>query len=136
MSTRNLQRDVRYAPAYTVAEAAHYLRMPTETLRTWIYGREYESKAGKRHSKRLISLDNSDSGYLSFLNLVEAHVLAAMRRSYQLPLPNVRRALDYVRKELEVERPLIEKVFQTDGLDLFVEQLGTSSTSPGAASAL
>lgn len=62
--------------------------------------------------------------YLSFINLVEAHVLAAIRRRHGVKLPKVRRALDYVRREFHVERPLIHQAFQTDGLDLFVERYG------------
>jgi len=55
---------------------------------------------------------------------VEAHVLAAIRRRHGVKLPKVRAALDYVRKQFQVERPLIDQAFQTNGLDLFVERYG------------
>jgi uncharacterized protein (DUF433 family) len=55
---------------------------------------------------------------------VEAHVLAAIRRRHGVKLPKVRNALDYVRRQFQVERPLVDQTFQTDGLDLFVVRYG------------
>jgi uncharacterized protein (DUF433 family) len=68
------------------------------------------------------SLDDPTREYLSFINLVEAHVLAAIRRRHGVKLPKVRNALDYVRRHFHLERPLIDQAFQTNGLDLFVER--------------
>jgi uncharacterized protein (DUF433 family) len=116
--------DPRLRPAYAVTEAAHYLRLPVATLRSWVAGRTYPVSGQKRRSKPVIHLDDPKRRFLSFLNLVEAHVLAAIRRRYGVQLPRIRRALDYVRREFHVERPLIDQVFQTDGLDLFVERYG------------
>jgi len=59
----------------------------------------------------------------SFLNLVEAHVLASIRRTHNVSLVKVRAALDYVKRELKIDRPLLSPKFQTDGVDLFVEEL-------------
>jgi uncharacterized protein (DUF433 family) len=55
---------------------------------------------------------------------VEGHVLAAIRRRHGVKLPKVRKALDYVHRHFQVEHPLIDQAFQTDGLDLFVERYG------------
>ena len=122
--TRGESRDPRLAPAYSVGEAAHYLRMPEETLRSWVAGRLYPVAGQSRRSRPLIHLDDPKKQHLSFLNLVEAHVLAAVRRRYGVKLPKVRNALDYVRRQFRVEHPLINEAFQTDGLDLFVERYG------------
>lgn len=116
--------DPRLAPAYSVTEAAHYLRMPQETLRSWVAGRTYPARGRSKQSQPLIHLDDSKRQYLSFINLVEAHVLAAIRRRHGVKLPKVRTALDYVRHQFQVEHPLIDQAFQTDGLDLFVEKYG------------
>ncbi len=116
--------DPRLAPAYSVADAAHYLRMPEETLRSWVVGRLYAASGQSKRSRPLIHLDDSKRQYLSFINLVEAHVLAAIRRRHGIKLPKVRKALDYVRRQFRIERPLINEAFQTDGLDLFVERYG------------
>ena len=117
-------QDRRLAPAYSAGEAAHYLRMPEATLRSWVAGRYYPVAGRSKRSKPLIHLDDPRKQYLSFVNLVEAHVLAAIRRHHGVRLPKVRRALDYVEREFHVERPLIVQSFQTDGLDLFVECYG------------
>ena len=116
--------DPRLLPAYPVAEAAHYLRMPEGTLRSWVVGRLYPVSGQSKRSRPLVHLDDPQRRYLSFINLVEAHVLAAIRRRHGVKLPKVRAALDYVRKQFQVERPLIDEVFQTNGLDLFVERYG------------
>jgi uncharacterized protein (DUF433 family) len=42
-----------------------------------------------------------------------------------VPLPKVRQALAYVSKEMDMQRPLAESEFQTDGVDLFLEKLGS-----------
>ncbi|NWF83267.1 MAG: DUF433 domain-containing protein [Bryobacteraceae bacterium] len=78
----------------------------------------------QRRSSPVIHLDDPKGRYLSFINLVEAHVLAAIRRRHGVRLPQVRRALDYVRREFDLKRPLIDQAFQTGGLDLFVERYG------------
>jgi uncharacterized protein (DUF433 family) len=61
---------------------------------------------------------------LSFVNLVEAHVLHAIRHKHGVRLGSVRRALDYVEGKLGERHPLITREFKTDGVDLFIEQLG------------
>ena len=117
---------LRRTPAYPFAEAAHYLNLPPSTLRAWCLGQPYRDRQGKnRLFKRLIVLDGQRADGLSFLNLVEAHVLAAIRRAHGVSLPKVRRALDYVSSQLKIQRPLADARFQTNGVDLFVEQLGT-----------
>ena len=116
--------DPRLMPAYSLGEAAHYLRMPEGTLRSWVVGRLYPVAGATKRSRPLIHLDDPKKQYLSFINLVEAHVLAAIRRRHGVRLPKVRRALDYVSRQFRVEHPLINQAFQTDGLDLFVERYG------------
>lgn len=120
----HLAEDPRLVPAYSVVEAAHYLRMPKETLRSWVIGRLYPVAGQMKRSRPLIHLDDPNARYLSFINLVEAHVLAAIRRRHGVKLPKVRTALDYVKRQFRIERPLIDQAFQTDGLDLFVERYG------------
>jgi len=138
MATDKRERgiDLRLSPAYSVAEAAHYLHMPEETLRSWVAGRLYPVGGQRQRSRPLIHLDDPKRQYLSFVNLVEAHVLVAIRRCYGVKLPKVRKALDYLRRQFRIERPLIDQTFQTDGLDLFVERYGglinTSRAGQGA----
>jgi uncharacterized protein (DUF433 family) len=121
---RHAENDPRLSPAYPVVEAARYLRMPEGTLRSWVVGRWYPAAGQSKRSRPLIHLDDPQRRFLSFINLVEAHVLAAIRRRHGVKLPKVRAALDYVKRHFKINRPLIDQTFQTDGLDLFVERYG------------
>lgn len=114
---------LRSTPAYPFSEGAHYLNLPVSTLRAWCLGQSYQVRGRQRRFQPLIRLDGLRSEGLSFLNLVEAHVLAALRRRHQVPLPKVRAALDFVSKRLRVDRPLATASFETNGVDLFVNEL-------------
>ena len=46
--------DIRSQPAYTLAEAARYLKLAPATLRAWLIGRDYPKGTGKVHSVPLI----------------------------------------------------------------------------------
>ncbi|MCY3757634.1 MAG: DUF433 domain-containing protein [Acidobacteria bacterium] len=112
--------DIRELPAYTIAEAAHYLSVPAATIRYWSVGRgEYEP---------LITVPKQSPTLLSFLNLTELHVLAAIRRKHVVAMPKIRRAIEYLSENvLDVSdrlHPLISCKLETDGLDLFIEEYG------------
>ena len=61
---------------------------------------------------------------LSFINLIEAHVLAAIRRKHRVDMADVRRTIVFLKKEFGSKHPLADHKFETDGVDLFVEHLG------------
>lgn len=61
---------------------------------------------------------------LSFVNLVEAHVLAAITRDFQVPLQKVRRAVAYLERTIGSQHPLIDRILETDRRDLFVHEAG------------
>jgi uncharacterized protein (DUF433 family) len=107
-------------PRYGVGEAAHYLRLPPATLKTWVHGR---ADANGHKAAAVIELPKG-SALLSFQNLVEAHVLSAIRREHGVSLQRVRKALNFVRRKLHQANPLVTAKFQTDGVDLFVEEIG------------
>ena len=116
--------DVRETPAYTVAEAAHYLGVPKSTMRSWFAGQSY--KRGTKHGvfRAVIRPADPRTLGLSFSNLIEAYVLTAIRRRHNVALPTIRRGLDYLVRKLDARRPLLEKEFATNGVDLFVDHLG------------
>jgi uncharacterized protein (DUF433 family) len=103
-------------PAYGLPEAAVYLKVPPQTLRYWLTG------FGKRPA--IIQPVESGPVRLSFYNLLECHVLAAMRKMYDLKLPKVRAALRKIGKDYPQPHPLIDEVFLTDRKDLFIERVG------------
>jgi hypothetical protein len=117
-------RDLRSVPAYGINEAAHYLGIPNATLRSWVVGRHYPTGTGKRIFRPIIELPDHDQRLLSFANLVEAHVLDAIRRAHGVALWRVRKAIDYLKKQLGSVHPLVEQRFVTDKVDLFVEMFG------------
>lgn len=116
--------DIRERPAYPVTEAANYLRIPESTLRWWVTGRYYRIQTGVRTVKPVIELPDSDALLLSFMNLVEAHVLDSIRRKHGVLLPKVRATLEFLKKHYRWKHPLAEEDFQTDGMSLFVEKYG------------
>jgi len=111
-------------PTYAVMEVAHCLRVPAATVRAWALGRSYPSSTGAKRAKPLIRIADKAMPSLSFRNLVELHVLSAIRRTHKVQMPAVRRAVDYLRKELQIERPLADQQMTTDGKDLFIERYG------------
>jgi len=119
-------RDVLETPAYSIGEAARYLDVPTATLRYWVLGGPYKTQRGLRRAAPVIPLADPTERLLSFLNLVEAHVLDALRRHHEVSLPKVRIALDYFEqsKVCPHAHPLADPSLQTDGLDLFVDRYG------------
>jgi uncharacterized protein (DUF433 family) len=118
-------RDPRQIPAYTVYDAARYLRLPEQTIRNWAYGYAYPMRAGGQGKKKaLIESEANGRHDFSFLNLIELYVLSALRREHRVQMPKIRSAIEYLKSELDSPRPLISEDFQTDGLSVFVERIG------------
>lgn len=61
---------------------------------------------------------------LSFVNMLELHVLGAIRREHRVHMRHVRSALDFLRQEFQSAHPLVEDAMQTDGKHLFVRKFG------------
>ncbi len=117
--------DSRAQPSYGISEAARYLRVPPSTLSAWVRGQDYVTGRGDaKQFKPVIEIPQPREPLLSFVNLVEAHVLNALRRQHRVALPKVRAALEYVRDRLGLEHPLANARFQTDGVDVFVQHFG------------
>jgi uncharacterized protein (DUF433 family) len=108
------ETDLYESAAYGVTEAAQYLRVPYQTLRYWLTG------FGKQPPIIKIAAENR----LSFMNLLECHVLVGMRRHYNLRLPKVRAALIEMEKQIPSPHPLLNRSLETDGVDVFLNHLG------------
>lgn len=70
-------RDPRDLPMYTVTEGARYLDLPVSTLRDWVRGRPDRFEP-------VLAWPDDEGGLLSFTNIVEAHVLSALRRQHRV----------------------------------------------------
>jgi uncharacterized protein (DUF433 family) len=106
-------------PLYTPAEAARYLGLPVATVRSWVRGRGYATKAGRRRFEAVV-IPADRSGGLSFRNLVELQVLRALRVKHGVRLDKIRQAIAFMRKVVGVEHPLADQRMLTDGTHIFV----------------
>lgn len=107
-------RDPAEVPAYLITEAAHYLRLPVSTVRAWTLGQE--------GFRAVISIADRKAKLLSFRNLVELHLLSAIRRQHHVKMSAVRRAVKFLREQFNIDHPLAYQRMLTDGTGLFVER--------------
>ena len=113
------------APAYRAAEAARLLALPAGTVTAWSFGQDYLPVGGKRKRfHALVAPADFKARLLSFNNLCELHMLAAIRRHYRISMPAVRDSMKFVNLELKLERPLLSVEFLTNGVHLFIERAG------------
>lgn len=102
--------EIERMPAYGAAEASRYLRLPSTKAKRW--------------AEALCTHPSSPLFPLSFVNLLELHVLKAMRLDHHVPLQRIRRALEQLRNRYSSEYPLLQQEFLTDGLDLLIREQG------------
>jgi uncharacterized protein (DUF433 family) len=117
-------RDPRELPAYSVGEAAQYLRVPAATLRSWFAGRTYPRQHGGPGSFKPVLTPADAAGRLSFFNLVEAHVLRALRTQHGVPIRAVRPALEHAARELGIPHVLLSDDLLTSAGEIFLEHYG------------
>lgn len=117
-------RDPRALPAYPLAEAARYLRLAPATLRSWVAGRAYPRRGGVGHFRALIRLPQRGNSQLSFWNLIEAHVLRALRTEHGVPIKAVRTAMRYAEEELKIDQLLLNPALCTAAGELFLDKYG------------
>jgi uncharacterized protein (DUF433 family) len=116
--------DLRDQPAYTLAEAARYLKVAPATLRSWVVGRPYPKGKGTAHSIALIRPAGNPPPMLSFWNLIEAHVLRSLRTDHGVKMDMLRRAIDYAQRKLKIDRLLLSHELRTDAGKLLLERYG------------
>lgn len=116
--------DIRSQPAYTVAEAARYLKVAPATLRSWIVGRPYPTGSGTARSSPLIRPARNPPPILSFWNLIEAHVLRSLRTDHAVKMVALRRAIRYAQQTLKIERLLLSPELRTDAGKLLLDRYG------------
>lgn len=110
--------------AYTLAEAARYLRLPVATLRSWVVGRGYPTTSGIERFQPLIHPPKRQPPVLSFSNLIEAHVVRSLRTDHGVSVKALRQALRYAEHTLGIERLLLRKELCTEAGEIFLERYG------------
>ena len=114
------ETDPRDIPIYSISDAAKYLRIPVGTIRSWTVSISNGSNFSK--PQPLILTQDIKPKLLSFTNLVEIHVLRAIRKHHQMQRDKVRIALDYIQEKFQVLHPLASEKFSINGVDLFIER--------------
>jgi uncharacterized protein (DUF433 family) len=107
--------DPREIPLYGFADTARYLKLHINTLRFWVRGNE------QRKSLPIIQLPDKNKPLLSFMNLVEIHVLSAITRVHKVHLKKVRTALEYLEDKFPTPHQLAAQEFWTDKFELYIE---------------
>jgi len=114
--------DLRDQPAYTLAEAARYLKLPTATLRSWVVGRPYPKAGQVARFQPLIRPAGNPPPILSFWNLIEAHVLRSLRTEHGVSIQAMRTALTYAEKALKLDRLLLSRDLRTHAGQVFLDE--------------
>lgn len=114
--------DIRDQPAYGLTEAARYLRLPRATLRTWLVGRAYPRAGEQATFQPLIAPANRQPIQLSFYNLIEAHVLRALRTEHGVSLAALRKAIAYAESALGLDRLLLSQDLRAHAGQIFLER--------------
>ena len=123
--SRTTHLPVYEEPAYRAVEAAHMLALPPGTVKAWSFGQDYLHRDGThKRFRALIAPADAKERLLSFNNLCELHMLAAIRRHYRVSMPAVRDSMNFVRRKLRMDRPLLSSEFRTNGVHLFIEHVG------------
>lgn len=108
-------KELYEMPAYSVPEAACFLRTPYQTLRYWL--------TGFGHMPPVVRMVAPHR--LSYFNLLECHTVMAMREVHHLRLPKVRKALATLNRLFpSSHHPFFDRVLQTNGVDILTEELG------------
>jgi uncharacterized protein (DUF433 family) len=122
MNTTN--HDPHSEAAYSITEAARYLRLSPATLRSWVLGRAYPTAQGVGQFAPVLKLARRKPPTLSFSNLIEAHVLRSLRTEHGVPLPAVRKALAFAERELGIHQLLLRQELCTSGKEVFLDRYG------------
>ncbi|HVY83400.1 MAG TPA: DUF433 domain-containing protein [Steroidobacteraceae bacterium] len=118
------REDIRSQPAYPLAEAARYLKVAPATLRSWTVGRRYPTSEGVGRFRPLIHPPRRRPPMLSFWNLIEAHVLRAMRVDHGVSMDAMRKSLAYAQRTLGIDRLLLSKELCTEGGRVLLDHYG------------
>lgn len=84
-------------------------------------GRPYPKREGAGFFSPLIRAADQKQRILSFNNLVEAHVLRALRTEHGVPIKEVRAAVHFAERELTIDRLLLRPELRTSAGELFLD---------------
>lgn len=108
---------------YTIPQAARLVGMKAGTLETWAHG--YERRPNGRPAVKQGSIVTSvaakdDHRSIPFIGLVEATVVQAFRQT-GLPLQRIRRALELLAHQRELDHALASSLLFSDGANVLYD---------------
>ena len=114
---------------YTVAEAARLVGMYSSTLATWAHGyeRRPEGRGIVKQGPVITALERvpGDGRSIPFIGLVEATVVQAFRQT-GLPMQRIRRALEVLSEQGELEHALASRQLYSDGAEVLYDYARSS----------
>lgn len=114
--------DPRDLPAYPVADAAGYLGLSYHYFYSWLRPVSFQTENG--YAERALIERPANSRHLSFFNLIEGHLIKGLVKAHNVPQAEIRHAIEYCEKELEVDRLLISGQLKVGLGSLFIEKFG------------
>ncbi len=108
MSYAGVMQDLNEIPTYGLPEAAAYLHLPYSLVRLWTQ----DGGLVRSGQKNL----------LSYANLLELHVLNALRKEHRLSMQRIRRALEIYGRHFDTPHPLLDERLETDGFSLILHE--------------
>ena len=103
--------DPRQRPLYSIREAGHYIGVLPSTLRSWV--------SASTSKTPLIKIPDKNDKRMSFNNLVEAHVLASLRKQHGIKMQSIRAAIEYAESEMKISPLLLRDELRTSAGDIF-----------------
>ncbi|HUG40691.1 MAG TPA: DUF433 domain-containing protein [Longimicrobiales bacterium] len=103
-------------------EASRATGIPATTLRAWVAGQRYRTKDSWTRFAPVLRRPSDDDSRLSFLNLIEAHVLRALRQRHAVRLESIRQAIAIAEREHGIERLLVDPRLKTSAGKLFLDR--------------
>ena len=127
------REDIRDRPAYTVPEAAGYLKMPAPTLRSWVLALEPSDTRRNKVWGPLIDPASENPLRLSFNNLVECYTLRALRTKHGVSIQSAVVAKETAKEVCDTERLFLSNQLLADAGEIFLEKYGdlTNVTKSG-----
>jgi len=117
-------RDPRELPMYPLDQAAGFLLLPRSTLKAWVFGatRRPKGEPRPRVFHPLLDPPDRDRQMLSFVNLVEAHVLKAVRRKHYVHM--TRDTIEHLKERFKTQHPLADVDLLAGGGNLYLQEPG------------
>ena len=121
--------------AYSLAEAARLLKLPTANVRRWLTGYRYQSKSGLNSLAdktqpslwRLQYPKMDDHVVLGFKDLIELKIVSEFL-AQGISIQTVRCCLEEARNLINDSHPFTTRQFQSDGVTIFLQHIAENGT--------